>query len=128
MHTNTDPIPIHRPTILVIDDDRAITHAVALRLTNERCRCVTATSGTEAISAYTLEDFDLVITDLDLPGIDGLGVVSLIRSQSDIPIIVISGFAELHAEMLKQFDNISIMAKPLHTHSLMQLVTHRLAA
>ena len=85
--------------ILVIEDDAAINDVVCSTLKGEGYECVSAYSGTEARLLLQAEpstySFDLVICDLMLPGMPGEEVVAFIRSQSNVPILVISAKAEV---------------------------------
>ncbi len=80
-----------RVRVLLIEDDASINEIVGDHL--ERCgyECVRAFSGTEAQLLLERERFDLVVTDLMLPGLAGEGLVTLIRaSDATMPIIVVS--------------------------------------
>ena len=81
--------------ILVIEDDPSISEVVRAHLTRQGHCCVGAFSGTEGMLHLEHGDgsvaFDLVITDLMLPGMTGEDVVGRIRAASaTLPIIVIS--------------------------------------
>lgn len=77
--------------ILVVEDDSAINDVVCRRLAREGFRVESAFSGTEAGRLLVAELYDLVITDLMLPGMAGEEVVSLARQvDSSLPVIVIS--------------------------------------
>lgn len=80
-----------RVRVLLIEDDASINEIVGDHL--ERCgyACVRAFSGTEAQLLLERERFDLVVTDLMLPGLAGESLVALIRaSDATMPIIVVS--------------------------------------
>jgi len=128
MGINQKTSGLGRSTILVIDDDEAITRAISMRLTNTDCSCVMAHGGAEALGTYAITDIDLVITDMDMPGVDGLGVVGMIRNQSDVPIIVVTGFAEKYGDLLAPFPNVSVLPKPFDTYELIELASNQLAA
>lgn len=85
--------------ILVVDDEELIRETVALALTEEGYQVVTAMDGQQAIdlicpprSTQTqLENINLVIVDLMLPGVNGLDICRLMRHQNlDIPILILS--------------------------------------
>ena len=84
------PIPHLPVTMLLIEDDahiRAVVRDVAEDLAG---RWLEATTGTEGIALSEMERPDLVILDLGLPDIDGLGVCTSIRQRADVPIVVLS--------------------------------------
>lgn len=80
-------------TILVIDDEKGILHVIREVLTRFGHDVETALDGVEGIQKFDDGSYDIVITDLRMPGIDGKGVVAHIRASCNnaIPIIGISG-------------------------------------
>ncbi len=76
--------------ILIIDDEFQITRVLKQSLIAHRYDVRTAADGESGIELY--RDFrpDLVITDLSMPGIDGIEVCKAIRAESSVPIIVLS--------------------------------------
>jgi DNA-binding response OmpR family regulator len=77
--------------ILVIDDEPARVGAVAALVGSAGHRVVAAYDGEEAVRRYDADRPDLVILDLAMPGLDGLGVCAAIRDRGSTPIIVLSG-------------------------------------
>lgn len=87
-----------QPSILVIEDDAAINEVVSVHLRENGCTCTQAFSGSEARlllsggsrSLDAAPAFDLVITDLMLPGMAGEDIVRLVRETLGVPVIVLS--------------------------------------
>ena len=79
-------------TILVCDDEKEITDAIEIYLTQEGYRVLKAYNGNEAIDLLNKEHVHLLIIDLMMPGMDGMTAVLKIRKtmQSSIPIIILS--------------------------------------
>ncbi len=79
--------------ILVIDDESGITELIAEVLTKFGHRVTTAADGQQGIDCLQKAGYDLVITDMRMPGTDGCSVVAHIRASqhADTPIIGISG-------------------------------------
>jgi CheY-like chemotaxis protein len=67
----TSLIPKGRASALVIDDESDLTEALARFLTMEGYAVSTATSGTEAQALLAMRDFDLILSDLRMPDLDG---------------------------------------------------------
>ena len=103
--------------ILVIDDEKGILQVVHEVLTRLGHEVETATDGLEGIRKFGDGNFDLVITDIRMPHIDGHGVVTHIRRSENhsIPVIAISGTPWL----VKNDDFDLVLAKPF---ALAQLV------
>jgi CheY-like chemotaxis protein len=80
-------------TILVIDDEKGILQIIRQTLTRFGHEVETAGDGQEGIDKFDDGNFDIVITDIRMPGVDGNGVVKHIRNSNrqSIPVIAISG-------------------------------------
>ncbi|GAF26878.1 Response regulator MprA [Moorella thermoacetica] len=78
-----------RTRILVVDDDAKITSMLKRALTYEGYDVEIAANGHQAL-ALAANNPDLIILDIMLPGIDGLAVCRQIRSNSDIPILMLT--------------------------------------
>ena len=80
-------------TILVIDDEKGILQLIRQALTRFGHKVETAADGHEGIRKFDDGNFDIVITDIRMPGLDGNGVVAHIRKsdRQAIPVIAISG-------------------------------------
>lgn len=87
----TQAVGVPRARILLIEDDASINEIVADHLARRGFGCTRAFSGTEARLLLERDRFDLVVTDLMLPGMPGDELVALIRaSDAATPIIVVS--------------------------------------
>jgi CheY-like chemotaxis protein len=80
-------------TILVIDDEKGILRVIQEALTRFGHNVEIAFNGIEGIQKFDGGSYDMVITDLRMPGLDGRGVVEHIRNshKNSVPIIGISG-------------------------------------
>ena len=110
------------PRILVIDNDEGLAQAVATRLESQGYLCITANNGEQGLSEYSLGEIDLVITDLNMPSLDGVGLIDRIRTSSAVPIIVMTGFSDQYKRELRKIPNVSVLQKPFETQALLDLV------
>ncbi len=76
--------------ILVVDDDPQIRRVMRMTLVARGYMVSDAKSGEEALEAVRNENYDLVLLDINMPGIGGLEACRLIRASSEIPIIVLT--------------------------------------
>ena len=76
--------------ILAVDDEAAIRKVVRDALEKAGHEVETAVDGEEAIALFESGDFDLVVTDLNMPKLDGLELVRRIRSKSRVPVLVLT--------------------------------------
>lgn len=80
--------------ILVVDDEPEIVKLVRAYLEKAGFTVVSATEGHEAMAVFRHEHPNLVILDLNLPGMDGLDVCRALRRSSDVPIIMLTARIE----------------------------------
>ena len=107
-------------TILVIDDEKGILQLMHQALTKYGHNVETADDGQEGIRKFDGGSFDIVITDIRMPGIDGNGVVKHIRNSKNqsIPVIAISG-----TPWLKETDDFDmVLAKPFPVKQLIESI------
>ncbi len=84
--------------ILVADDERHLRNALFAALTRLGHAVELAENGTEAVEKCQSQKFDLVITDLRMPGLDGLGVLKAVKSTSPaIPVILMTAYGTVEA-------------------------------
>jgi DNA-binding response OmpR family regulator len=78
--------------VLVIDDDGCVGTAIEAILAQRQCKTVTASRAHAGIHTFQESEFDVVMVDLFMPGMNGLDTITRIRSRSMVPIIAMSGF------------------------------------
>jgi DNA-binding response OmpR family regulator len=81
-------------TILLVDDEDSIQTLLTYPLEREGYRVVQARDGEEALRRFGEEDIGLVVLDVMLPKLDGLEVCKRLRSQSNVPIIMLTARGE----------------------------------
>ncbi len=80
--------------VLVVDDEPEIVRLVRAYLERAGFAVVTAAEGREALAVFRHERPNLVVLDLNLPGLDGLDVCRAMRRASDVPIIMLTARLE----------------------------------
>jgi len=80
--------------ILLVEDDKFIRDTFAERLRNNKYEVSSAKDGEEAIDKITADDFDVVITDIGMPGVNGIGVLKFTKkNKPKAKVIVMSAYA-----------------------------------
>ena len=99
--------------ILVVDDDETI-RDMLYDLFEEEHRCHQAETAERAISYLETEHYDVILTDISMPGLSGLELLGHVRqSQPDTPVIVITGIHDHeHAEGLLKLGAFHFLKKP----------------
>lgn len=83
-----------RSRVLVVDDEAAIRDLLAKTLALAEYDVDLAPDGRTALERLRIMPYDLLITDLKMPGVDGLAVIrEARRMKADIPVIIITGFS-----------------------------------
>src|SRR5205807_2545511 len=107
-HVPDPPAPRSRPnrgdvrvtttlSVLIVDDDPALLQALpqALRLRMGGVTVETADSAAAALERIAVQDYDAIVTDIKMPGMDGLALLAEIRTRRpDTPTLIITGHGE----------------------------------
>jgi DNA-binding response OmpR family regulator len=105
--------------ILIIDDDRVTLSLFQMTLSKEGYVVVTARDGQEGLALYEREKPDLVITDLLIPKIDGIGVCTKIKETGKTKVIIISGLKNPAIQReAKSCKADAFLEKPIDPHVL----------
>lgn len=93
-HMSSDSNPsIIPPTVLVIDDDASVCHMLTVLLEDQKYYVFSASNGHAAVEILKELDVDLVVTDIIMPGMEGIELIRNIKKTSPkIKIIAMSGY------------------------------------
>lgn len=85
--------PLEGLRLLVVDDDLGVCHSLKDLLQEERCVVETATSGNKALEILQKQQFDLVLSDVVMPDMDGYELYSAVKeSAANPPVILMTAF------------------------------------
>lgn len=112
------------PTLLVADDERKSMLSVVQVAHGLGYNCVTATTGATAWREFSRFKFDLVVTDLNMPGGDGAVLARRVRSCSGTPVILLTelGPASLSVCGIADLAGIETLTKPFATADLREAI------
>ncbi|GIU12333.1 response regulator [Shewanella sp. MBTL60-007] len=113
--------------VLVVDDSKMARNVIKRTITNLGLRLITeAEDGQQAIELMQQQMFDLVITDYNMPSVDGLELTQFIRNdsqQSHIPILMVSSEAnETHLNNVSQAGVNALCDKPFEPNTVKQII------
>ena len=80
--------------ILICDDEKDIVSALKIYLEADGYAAYTAYNGREALEILEKEDIQLVLLDVMMPELDGIGALTIIREQSNVPVILLTAKSE----------------------------------
>ena len=110
--------------ILMIDDDKHMHRILQLYLRSRNVEVVGVSSGRMALHKLDEESFDLVLTDIQMPGMDGRELIQRIRQKyPDLPILIISAYEEEKFQNeINSLKNIQMVAKPFDQNTILEKI------
>ena len=116
-------------TILIVDDEKHYPMILAEVLQEEGYACFTTASGMEALDIFENEFVDLVLTDVKMPGMDGIELLSRIKEISpDAPVIVMTAYGSVEkAVKAMQEGAYTFITKPFENETLLTHISKALA-
>ncbi len=83
-------------SILVVDDEEIVAATLRFDLKKRGYNVTVASSGEEAVKKFEETNFDIIITDLVMGKLDGLGLLEVIREKlTDVKVIILTGYASI---------------------------------
>jgi EAL domain-containing protein (putative c-di-GMP-specific phosphodiesterase class I) len=128
---NTEP----RARVLIVDDEPELREAYAALLQHAGYAVETANGGKTAVAILDKEHFDVILTDISMPDMDGLQVLKTVRERDlDVPVVLMTGNPQVETavQALEQ-GALRYLMKPIREDALCQTVAdavrlHKLAA
>jgi CheY-like chemotaxis protein len=119
----------HRPRVLVIDDDSSVREVVSSLLVSFGYECETAVDGVRGLNRFDEGEWDLVLTDLDMPEMHGWEVAATIRRRSPTtPIVLITGLIDPEVMRRAGERGLPVVPKPFRSAMLRVTVAKALQA
>ena len=114
--------------MLIVDDDADLSETLVRLLGRSGYKCLAAASGSEAVHLMDTITFDLVVTDLHMPGMDGLAVARCARQESPpIPVVLMTAYSTADTRRDAQLvGGIRYIAKPFATADMLDAVQRAL--
>ncbi len=120
--------------VLAADDDPVLLKAIERLLVRARFSVECVPDGTAAVDALRRESFDVIVSDITMPGLDGVGVLRAARAHDpDVPFILVTGAPELSTAIeALRLGALDYVIKPFDSEKLVQTVAranllHRMA-
>jgi FixJ family two-component response regulator len=124
--TENDESPV---VVAVVDDDRSILRSLEYLLESADYAVRLFTSPADLLASDCLPHIACLISDIDMPGMDGFELLRLVRaSHPELPIILITGYPERLARYsLSSKDEVRLFTKPFHGPQLLAAVSEVLS-
>jgi DNA-binding response OmpR family regulator len=117
--------------LLLIDDDEAVVANLCIFLRDKKYDVILASDGLEGLKLLETEEqgFDLVITDLVMPNISGVGLIAIIKKKfPSLPVIAITGWGEHPEELATEFQADQILEKPFELSELDKVINELISS
>jgi len=115
---------ISEPSVLLVDDDESLLRLMAIRLKGEGYNVHSAGGGKEALRLINTQNFDVVLSDLRMPGLDGLSLFEeIIGLGKDVPVILMTAHGTIQdAVDATQRGVFGFLTKPIDHDDLRSLM------
>ncbi|MEK6766467.1 MAG: response regulator [Planctomycetota bacterium] len=114
-----------RKNILIIDDNKDILGIFEQLLLDDGFSVSTANNGIAGIELFKRENFDLVITDINMPGMSGFDVIKRINNIIMVPIILMSSdYLPVYPDDVKRLGVNAIISKTINDYDFCELIKH----
>lgn len=112
------------PCVMVIDDNRALAENIKEILEEEDIHVEVADDGLQALDRLAQADFDLVITDVRMPGLDGVQVLKNIHERwPGLPVVVMTAYSsDSSLEEAAASGALGILSKPLDIQRVLEMI------
>jgi putative nucleotidyltransferase with HDIG domain len=88
--------PVEPERILVVDDEEAIREVISTLLEAQGFRCATRANGRQGLDAFRKDNYDLVLSDIVMPEMDGLKLLAELRlDDPDVPVIMVTAMHDI---------------------------------
>jgi DNA-binding NtrC family response regulator len=114
--------------ILIVDDESNARNALAEILREEGYACETAADGFKGLGRFAEFEPDLVLTDLKMPGMDGVELMTKVRERSPgLPVVVMTAFGAVDTAVLAMRSGaVDYLTKPINTDELLIVIERAL--
>ena len=85
-------------TILIVEDEKPLSHALELKLQHEGFTVTVASNGRECLDLISSQHFDVVLLDLIMPEMDGFQVLEQLKNQTDAPAVFVLSNLSQHED------------------------------
>jgi len=118
-----------RPGILVVDDDAGIRENIADLLSSENYEVVSAANADEAMRVLESQRIDLLLTDFQMPGRNGVELIEAARrANHGVPAILMTAYLYVFEQMdERRREGVTLLRKPFDAEEILQTVAEKLA-
>ncbi len=127
---NGEGLSQSKPKVLVVDDDSSLREFLEIFLAKEGYKVDSAASGEEAVKKVEKGGYSLVITDVRMPGMDGVELLKGIKAlDPGLPVVLITAFASLDAAVVAMKEGAwDYLTKPFRIEELREVIENAISS
>ncbi|HEU5397583.1 MAG TPA: sigma-54 dependent transcriptional regulator [Verrucomicrobiae bacterium] len=116
--------PNKKPRLLIVDDDPGQRSLLSSFLRSQQFEIVAADSGEQALERLRAEKFDMLISDVRMPGLSGMETLRLARKEhATLPVLLVTAFTDVRDAVAAMRDGaVNYLAKPIDLDELLECV------
>ncbi len=107
-----------RPSVLVVEDEEGLLEILELNFRSAGYQVAIAADGLAGWQQFEREQPDLLVLDLNLPQISGFRLLELVRSESDVPVLILTAYDFAEAEEVARYRPNAYVKKPFDVSDL----------
>ncbi len=115
--------------ILIVDDEPVFREVIAAHLSHEGHETTTAQNGLEAVAFIQANKFDAIVTDFQMPELDGISLIQRLRRDGHaVPVILMTAAPEIRARDLSHLNVHALLVKPFQLTDLSLLIRESISS
>jgi two-component system alkaline phosphatase synthesis response regulator PhoP len=107
-----------QPLVLIIEDEAGLLEILEINFQSAGYRVLVAADGVTAWRLFDQHRPDLLVLDLNLPKLSGFRLLELVRSESDVPVLILTAYDFAEAEEVAQYRPDAFVKKPFDVQDL----------
>ena len=110
-----------RPRVLIIEDETGLREILEVNFRGAGYQVLSAGDGVAGWQQFERHDPDLLVLDLNLPQLSGFRLLELVRSESDVPVLILTAYDFAEAEEVAHFRPDAYVKKPFDVKHLLSV-------
>jgi DNA-binding response OmpR family regulator len=115
-----------RPRVLVVEDEDGLREILEVNFSSAGFEVFSAADGVDGWQQFDFHRPDLLVLDLNLPKVSGFRLLELIRSESDVPVLILTAYDFAEAEEVARYRPNAFLKKPFDAGELVDVATRLL--
>jgi DNA-binding response OmpR family regulator len=115
-----------RPRVLVVEDEDGLREILEVNFSSAGFEVFSAADGVDGWQQFDFHRPDLLVLDLNLPKVSGFRLLELVRSESDVPVLILTAYDFAEAEEVARYRPNAFLKKPFDASELVGVATRLL--